>query len=300
MSCSLPARSEILHFACASTRATLYSALLAPRQLIFSALEGALIDSRTGSFSAAEEALSELDRRHIAVVLLTSRTRAEIEPVRRKLGHNHPFITESGGGIFFPDGYFNIRIPGASRNGRYLCIAQGRPYEEVCTALDDIAEASGVGIAGFHHMNSREIVDNTGLRARDAELARSREFDEPFFFTSGDDTAIGRFVALAGERGFQARAGNPFWHFSAGCDPARAVRTVTKLFREATHVKLSVVGVGASTEDLRWLGAVDHAVFLPARRSEIGGENMGSVQGLVMAEAPGPAGWNSTILDIIG
>jgi mannosyl-3-phosphoglycerate phosphatase len=119
--------------------------LLAPRHLIFTALEGALVDSHTGSFSEAEEALSELDRRKIAVILLTSRARAEIEPLRRKLGHNHPFITEAGGGIFFPDGYFNSRLPGAVRTGRYLCIAQGRPYEEVCTALDDIAEECGRG-----------------------------------------------------------------------------------------------------------------------------------------------------------
>ena len=41
------------------------------------------------------------------------------------------------------------------------------------TALDDIAEECGVGVAGFHHMSLREIADNTGLRPRDAELARS-------------------------------------------------------------------------------------------------------------------------------
>ena len=244
--------------------------MLAPRHLIFTALEGALVDSRTGSFSEAEEALSELDRRKIAFVLLTARTRAEIEPLRRKLGHNHPFITEAGGGIFFPDGYFNIRIPGATRIARYLGIALGRPYEEVCAALDEIAEECGVGVAGFHHMSPREIAENTGLRPRDAELARSREFDEPFFFTSADDQAIARFVAAAGERGFQVRPGKTFWHISAGCDAARAVRTVTQLFREATHSKLRAVGIGSSAEDLAWLRAVDHAVLLPSGLTDTG------------------------------
>ncbi len=273
--------------------------MLAPRHLIFTALEGALLDSRTQSFSAAEETLYELDRRHIAIVLLTSRTRAEIEPLRRKLGHSHPFITEAGGGIFFPDGYFNIRIPEATRNGRYLCVALGRPYGEVCTALDEIAEECGVGVAGFHHMTPREVADNTGFRARDAELARSREFDEPFYFTSGDDAAIARFVAAAGEQGFQARRGTPFWHLSSRCDTARAVRTVTKLFREATHIKLSIVGIGSSTEDLSWLGAVDHAVLLPDKRANAGKENAGRIKNLVMGDAPGPVGWSSAILNII-
>ena len=166
--------AEILRIASGSTRVTLVAALLAPRHLIFTTLEDALVDSRTGSFSEAEDALAELDHRNIAVILLTVRTRAEIEPLRRKLGHNHPFVTESGGGIYFPDGYLSIRIPNVVRAGRYLSISLGRPYQEVCTALDDIAEECGVGVAGFHHMTPREIVSNTGLRPREAGLARSR------------------------------------------------------------------------------------------------------------------------------
>jgi mannosyl-3-phosphoglycerate phosphatase len=279
--------------------------LLAPRHLIFTALEGALVDPRTESFFGAEEALSELERRKIPLVLLTSRTREEIEPIRRKLGHNHPFVTENGGGIFFPDGYFGLRIPGAVRTARYLSIAQGRPYAEVCEALDDIAEESAVGVAGFHHMNLREIADNTGLRPRSAELARAREFDEPFYFTSADDKAIARFVEAARARGFDVRRGRTFWHFSAKCDPARAVRTLAQLFREATHIKLRLVGIGGGDQDLPWLRAVDHAVLLPDSReadkpSEHPGETLGRTGTIVMGDAPGSVGWNQAILNIIG
>ena len=279
--------------------------MLAPRHLIFTALEGALVDPRTDSFSGAEEALSELDRRKIPLVLLTSRTREEIEPIRRKLGHNHPFVTENGGGIFFPDGYFSLKIPGAVRTARYLSVAQGRPYAEVCEALDDIAEECAVGVAGFHHMSLREIADNTGLRPRAAELARAREFDEPFYFTSADDKAIARFVEAARTRGFDARRGQTFWHFSSKCDPARAVRTLAQLFREATHIKLRLVGVGGRERDMSWLRAVDHAILLPdsheaAEPFEHPGEIQGRTRAIVMGDAPGSIGWNQAILNIIG
>ena len=287
-----------------SSHDTLLSVLLAPRHLIFTALEGALVDPRTDSFAGAEEALSELDRRKIAFVLLTSRTREQIEPLRRKLGHNHPFVTENGGGIFFPDGYFSLRIPGAVRTARYLSIAQGRPYAEVCEALDDIAEECAVGVAGFHHMSLREIADNTGLRPRNAELARAREFDEPFYFTSADDKAIARFVETARERGFDTRRGPTFWHLSARCDAARAVRSLAQLFREATHIKLRLVGIGGGEEDLAWLRAVDLAIRLPdsreaAKPSENLQGNPGRTRTIVMGDAPGPAGWNKAILNII-
>ena len=295
--------SKNAHIEFRSSRVTLFPVLLAPHQLIFTALEGALVDPRSGSFAKAEEALSELGRRNIALILVTSRTRAEIEPLRRKLQHNHPFITESGGGIFFPDGYFNVKIPGAVRNGRYLCISQGQPYKEVCEALDEIAEETGVGVAGFYHMSPREIADNTGMRIRDAELARSREYDEPFFFTSADEPAIARFVEAANQRGFQTRHSGMFWHFSAGCDPARAVRTVTQLFREATRIKLRAIGIGGNAEDLAWLRAMDHAILLSLAKSDP--ESSTAAQGInarniTRGEAPGPTGWNAAILNIIG
>ena len=279
--------------------------MLAPRHLIFTALEGALVDPHTDSFAGAEEALSELERRKIAFVLLTSRTREEVDPIRRKLGHNHPFVTESGGGIFFPDGYFSLRIPGSVRTARYLSVAQGRPYAEVCEALDEIAEECAVGVAGFHHMSLREIADNTGLPPRSAELARAREFDEPFFFTSADDKAIVRFVETARKRGFDTRRGPTFWHLSAKCDPARAVRSLAQLFREATHIKLRLVGIGGGDQDLPWLRAVDHAVLLPdshgaARPSEDLPEAQGRRMTIATGDAPGAIGWNKAILNIIG
>lgn len=279
--------------------------MLAPRHLIFTALEGALVDPRNDSFAGAEEALSELERRKIAFVLLTPRTREEIDPIRRKMGHNHPFVTENGGGIFFPDGYFSLRIPGAVRTARYLSIAQGRPYAEVCEALDEIAEECAVGVAGFHHMSLREIADNTGLRPRNAELARAREFDEPFYFTSANDKAIARFVETARARGFDTRRGPTFWHLSSKCDAARAVRSLAELFRKATHINLRLVGIGGGEQDLPWLRAVDHAVLLPdspeaAKPLENPRENSGRTRTIVMGNAPGAAGWNNAILNIIG
>ena len=280
-------------------RVTLFPALLAPHHLIYTALTGALLDPRTGSFAEAGEALSELERRHIALVLVTSRTRDEIEPLRRSMEHSHPFITESGGGIYFPDGYFNIKIPGVERSGRYLCVPFGRPYKEVCEGLDDVAEECGVGVAGFHHMGTREIAENTGLKPRDADLARSREFDEPFFFTSADEQAIARFVATANERGFTARPGQTFWHFSSGCDSARAVRSLTKLFRDATRIKLRSVGIGPASEDLPWLRAVDQVVVLGVPKVDSKVRDPMQADEVASENASGPAGWNASVLNII-
>lgn len=243
--------------------------------------------------------MSELELRKIPLILVTPHTRAEVEPFRRKIGHGHPFIVENGGGIFFPDGYFNVRIPGAVRNSRYLCIAQGKPYPEVCEALDDIAQECGVGVAGFHHMSLREIADNSGLRPRDAEQVRSREFEELFYFTSADEAGIARFVEAARLQGYTARQGGAFWHFSHGCDPARAVRNLTELFREATRTKLRSVGIGVDADDLVWLRATDQAIMLPGGRVNPEELKSNHAKNIITGNASGPAGWSEVISDII-
>lgn len=270
--------------------------MLAPRHVIFTALEDVLLDPRTGLFGEAEAGLDALAERRIPLVLLSSRTRAQLEPLRRKMGHGHPFVTENGGGIFVPDGYFNLRIPGSERRGRHLCVPLGRPYKEVIEALVDIAEECEAGVAGFHHMSAKEIAENTGLRPREAELARDREFDEPFYFTSADQPAIERFVAAARRRGFTAKSGSTFWHLSAGADQARAVTMLSKLFREATRIKMRAVGIASASADASWLRAVDQPILLasPARHAaKVTAETTVAVTHEISTS------WSESILNII-
>jgi mannosyl-3-phosphoglycerate phosphatase len=137
------------------------------------------------------------------------------------------------------------------------------------------------------------------MRTRDAELARSREFDEPFYFTSADEPAIARFVEAAQLKGYSARQGGQFWNFSSGCDPARAVRNLTELFREATRTKLRAVGIGAGAEDIPWLQAMDQAILLPAGRAVSDVAKSKQSKAIIPGTAPGPVGWNEAILNII-
>jgi mannosyl-3-phosphoglycerate phosphatase family protein len=137
--------------------------------VIYTDLDGALLDRKSYSWHGAEEALEEIDRRRVPLVFCTSKTRAEVEDLRRKLGNSHPFITENGGGVFIPHGYFAQPLDGAQRAGHYHCFVLGRAYAEITEELDRLATDAGVNVAGFHQMSTREIASNTGLNLRQAE-----------------------------------------------------------------------------------------------------------------------------------
>ena len=97
--------------------------------LIFTDLDGTLLDPLTYSYESAAPALDRVRALHIPLVIVSSKTRAEIDVYRRRLHNEHPFISENGGGIFVPKGYFPFDIAGEVRGG-YVVQAVGIPYQE--------------------------------------------------------------------------------------------------------------------------------------------------------------------------
>jgi len=263
--------------------------------VIFTDLDGTLLDHHSYSWAAAEEALEELERRRIPLVFVTSKTRAEVEDLRRKLGNAHPFITENGGGVFIPHGYFAQRIEEAATIGRYHCLALARPYEEVVALLEEIAGKTGASVVGFHNLSAREIAQNTGLSQRQAELARERDFDEPFFFAGASEQAIEAFVREAGQRGAEVARGGRFWHLAVGSDKGRAVRRLLELYRESRRARVRSVALGDSPSDLPMLAAVDRPILLPRQDAGFDAEVLQRLPRVARGAAPGPEGWNQAV-----
>ena len=144
--------------------------------IIFTDVDGTLIDHTTYSIEAASGALARLAERGVPLVLCSSKTRAEVERLQRELGRAHPFVTENGGGVFVPPGYFPFPLPGARRRAAYDVIELGRPYEEIVDALHRASARSGVGVVGFNDMSVEEVAADAGLSLAGAGLAKLREY----------------------------------------------------------------------------------------------------------------------------
>ncbi len=76
------------------------------RVVVFSDLDGTLLEIGDYPLREAEPALQRLRSEGIPLVLCTSKTFAEVEWYRDRLRNTHPFIVESGGAIYIPKGYF--------------------------------------------------------------------------------------------------------------------------------------------------------------------------------------------------
>jgi mannosyl-3-phosphoglycerate phosphatase len=142
-------------------------------------LDGTLLDHHDYSWDGARAALAEIDRRRIPLILTTSKTRAELLPLRKKLRNTWPFIPENGGAVFFPRDTWPYTVPDTVASESYQILMIGRPYQFIRTVFAKLQ--LDYPIRGFADMEVGEISALTGLDHEEAVLARQREFSEPFF-----------------------------------------------------------------------------------------------------------------------
>ena len=142
-----------------------------PNLIVYTDLDGSLLDSTTYSYRAAIPALTALREQDIPLVLVSSKTRAEMEPLRRRLDHHDPFIVENGGAVFVPHGLFDFPLERMRTKSPYQVVELGLPYH-MRNVLKQIEDAVETSLEGFGDLPAEAIVQVTWLPHADAILAK--------------------------------------------------------------------------------------------------------------------------------
>jgi predicted mannosyl-3-phosphoglycerate phosphatase (HAD superfamily) len=223
--------------------------------------------------------LEGLNEAEFPCIWLTGRTRAQLDEPRRRLGHNDPFIGESGCGVYLPEDYFHLKSGNTIRHGRFTCLPVAKPQPAAAEALEELSADLGIAAVSLRSLSPRELVQNTGLPASEAEQIRMRDFDELFFFAGATETDIAKFAAEAKTRGFTLQNLGAFWSFSVGADYAKCIRELGALYDRALRYHAFRLGVAvtptadtaqAVNSDLRLkslAAACDRTLFLAERHT---------------------------------
>jgi mannosyl-3-phosphoglycerate phosphatase len=263
--------------------------------VVFTDLDGTLLDHSTYSFAAAEPALRLLHDKNIPLVVCSSKTRSEIEIVRVALGNAEPFISENGGAVFIPAGRFPLESLPARKVPGYDVVEFGTPYARLVEAFEKLNEMFPGKLKGFHEFTAGEVAGITGLSAAEAELARAREYDEPFLLS---DMSVLEAVREAARRsGLSVVRGGRFFHLTGDNDKGRCARFLVLLYAQALGRPVASIGLGDSGNDLPLLKAVDFPVLV--RKPEGGHDPSIRLPGLSLAPGEGPVGWSAAILDLV-
>ncbi|PIV23303.1 MAG: mannosyl-3-phosphoglycerate phosphatase [Deltaproteobacteria bacterium CG_4_8_14_3_um_filter_45_9] len=264
--------------------------------MIFSDLDGTLLDRDTYSFEPALPALRVIKQKGIPLVLSSSKTRAEIELYRKKLENDHPFISENGGAVFIPKGYFSFQFPYDRELEEYFVLELGTFYLQIVEVFNSIKKETRIPIKGFSDLTEDELTSLCGLSLREAEFAKKREYDEPFIIEGGkkEIEIVKRKIK---EKGMNYVWGGKFHHILSKNDKGKAVEILRELY-ENQFFSIYTVGIGDNVNDIPMLRAVDHPILFKGEDS-LFPEELSTIQNLTIVEGTGPQAWNEAILRIV-
>ncbi|MBX5496796.1 MAG: HAD-IIB family hydrolase [Bryobacteraceae bacterium] len=262
--------------------------------LVFTDLDGTLLDHDTYAWEPALPALTSLEAEGSPVIFVSSKTRAEMEVWRSRMANRHPFISENGGAIFIPCGYFPSPIPGSEIRDAYEILRLGDNYAELVRTLKEASLRTGVRVLGFADMTDDEVAEKTALTREHVHMARQREFDEAFLILDMDrKESLLHAIEQAGKRWTQ---GGRFFHITGDNSKAAAVGRLLEQFR-TLHPGVVSIGLGDGPNDIPFLRLMDIPVIIPSAKLE---QMTSALPHARVARAPGPEGWNQEILAILG
>lgn len=265
----------------------------AAKTVIFTDLDGTLLDPVTYSDALARPLVASVVNRGIPIIFCSSKTRAEQDIYRRRLGIADPFIVENGGAIFIKRGYFPFAYQYQRVFGNYHVIELGIAYPEIRERLKKISRQHKLTITGFGDMTAEEIAQLTGLDLASAKLAQKREYEETLNLGVKDiDFILPRIKAT----GLTWNRGGKLYGVSGGNDKGRATKMVIKLFKQKLG-RIKTIGIGDSPNDLSMLAEVDYPVLVQKPGNyweEI------DLPGLYRVRGEVPQGWIRAIKELTG
>jgi mannosyl-3-phosphoglycerate phosphatase len=237
--------------------------------LIFTDLDGSLLNHDDYSFDEAKEILGFLKSKDIPLVFTTSKTKLECQELQKDMDIQAPFIVENGACIYYPDGKVELL---------------GVEIEKIKTFLDQF------DLLSFSKMSVKEIVKYTDLSYDQAKYAKDRAFTEPFLLD--DESKLILIKNEANKHGLKILKGGRFYHcVGKDQDKGKAVRKVKRYYPYRVTVAL-----GDSYNDIDMLKEVQIPILIP----NCDGDFIDfDIPNLLKAPASGSFGWSKALREVL-
>lgn len=242
--------------------------------VVFTDLDGTLLDHDTYHWDAAKPALDRLVRLGSSVVLASSKTAAEVLVLQERMAlSGQPALVENGAGL--------IGLDGAHGAGTYVALRR---------TLELLPANLRARFTGFGDMAAEDVSSLTRLSPEGAARAKARDFSEPGLWT-GDAEGLEAFTTALEQHGVFAQRGGRFLTLSFGRKKADAMAEVTRSLQPDVTLAL-----GDAPNDISMLEQADFGVIVAnphhAPLPQLCGETEGRI---IRTQEPGPFGWNVAV-----
>lgn len=266
--------------------------------LVFSDLDGTLLDHFSYDFSPALNAIEQLKALRVPIILNTSKTFAEVKDIAQQLSLDSPVIVENGAAIYCPVALAeSLDIHQQSASADFTRIAFTQPHQHWLSLLNALKDEYSESMTSFSELGIDGIVEYTGLTASQAEKASQREFGEPVVWR-GSDTDKAAFMQALKALGADPIEGGRFIHVCGHCSKGDALQWLTKRYQETVFrkPKIATVALGDGKNDIAVLNVADIAVRIASPVHQPPELNRSGRT--ITTTAFGPTGWAEAITTI--
>ena len=270
-----------------------------PVKLIFTDLDGSLLDHHSYSFQPAATMLAELEQRGIPVIPITSKTKAELLPLRNQLNNPHPFIIENGAAIYIPCGYFSQQPKNSKTVDDFWVLENAASRSTWQTLLDSQAAEFSAEYqtfdSAFREHGAEGITQLTGLNHHLATLANQRDYSEPVHWTGTPERKI-MFVEKMQSLGATVLQGGRFLNIGGDTDKGRALVQLEKLYlQQAGQSTCQTLAIGDSGNDISMLEQASSALII--KSDHHAPPALTRSENVSISAQTGPQGWASGVAD---
>lgn len=273
----------------------------APRLIVFTDLDGCLLNKHDYDWSDAVPMLAVLRQKQIPVVLNSSKTAAEMTRLVGELGltGNH-FISENGSVIAWSQ--LDRQQPAseqASEQWSEQASEQAFDLEVIGAPRDAIVSLlsrlkSGYRFRSFSDLGVDGVTQQTQLPPDRVRPAMQRRGTEPLLWDDGEEELVA-FQAELAKNDLTITKGGRFWHVAGQTNKGKA------MLRVAQHLSpndsdVIKVGIGDSPIDQSMLDMADIPIGIPTASGL--GVSVHQDRG-ILATVPGAAGWSEAIAKML-
>jgi mannosyl-3-phosphoglycerate phosphatase len=260
--------------------------------IVFSDLDGTLLDHHNYSFHEAVVSITALQAQCIPIILNTSKTAVETFEIRAELNLDDAFIIENGAAAFLPKAQFLSAPPKTYSAGEFWCYELVKPVTHWQGLLQQFVLTNPPCFTSFSDMPVAQLSALTGLSPEQAKAAKSRAYGEVLHWT-GTESSLKALQTFAEANGAKVHIGGRFVHFGGDTDKGRAMQWVAACYQALLSKPLQTIALGDGHNDAPMSNLADFPIVI---RSPVNAPpHLTTTADVRTSASCGPLGWQEEI-----
>ena len=251
--------------------------------IIFTDLDGSLLDKDTFRFDEIEDYFKELISKGIKIIPNSSKTENELLDFNKQYNLNLPFISENGSSIHGLN-LIQKDLPNKVLISRPADQIYGIYNENIPPHLKD-------KITFILKLNSKELQEIFGLPLDKIELALKRNHSLPIQF-NGNKIEKNEFIKIMNNAGLTVQTGGRLMNICDNVNKSKAIYKTLELIKKEIDDEIITIGVGDNQNDIDMLRHSNYACLV---KNEDFDSSLINIDNLIKSTEPSPKGWADVI-----